>query len=100
MTNLEKYFDKLGRKGTDRITGISGVITSLCFDLYGCIQVALNPGLDKDGKHQDSCWYDIQRIATDETAAHVMKARYEDIISKKKPEDYNHGPAEKPAAKN
>ena len=52
----------LGLKGKDKVTGQTGVITSVCFDLYGCVQVVLNPGIDKNGKPGDMCWFDIERI--------------------------------------
>jgi hypothetical protein len=41
---------------------MQGVITSISFDLYGCRQVILTPGLDKDGKLRDSNWFDENRV--------------------------------------
>lgn len=52
----------LGYKGKDKVTGQTGVITSVCFDLYGCVQVVLNPGMDKNGKLKDCLWFDVDRI--------------------------------------
>ena len=57
-----KYIDMLGYRAKDRITGFEGTITSICFDLFGCIQATINPGLDKDGKFRDSAWFDINRL--------------------------------------
>lgn len=64
MTNVEKHLSRLGLKARDCVTGMEGVITSVNFDLYGCIQATLHPGLDKDGKPRDPLWYDIARLKT------------------------------------
>jgi len=53
----------IGHRVKDRVTGFEGVCASICFDLYGCIQAAINPGLDKDGKLGDSHWFDVSRLA-------------------------------------
>jgi hypothetical protein len=57
-----KYINMLGLKVTDRVTGFTGIVSSVCFDLYGCVQLTVNPGLDKDGKQKDSLWYDYNRL--------------------------------------
>ena len=62
MNVIETTLALLGKKATDRITGFSGVVTSVCFDLYGCVQVILSPGVDKDGKARDSHWLDVKRL--------------------------------------
>lgn len=60
--NVKKHLAMLGLRVRDKVTGLKGVATSVCFDLYGCIQVAINPGTDKNGKTQDSHWIDVSRI--------------------------------------
>lgn len=60
---IQKHLGLLGFKVEDTVTGLTGVVTSISFDLYGCIQAVINPGLDKDGKHQDCHWYDVSRLA-------------------------------------
>ena len=62
MTQIEKHLTILGKNVQDKVTKLSGVATLVCFDLYGCIQVCVNPGLDKAGTPQDSHWYDIARL--------------------------------------
>jgi hypothetical protein len=37
-------------------------VASISFDLYGCVQAIVNPGLDKDGKPKDSQWFDVSRL--------------------------------------
>ena len=73
MINLEEYFNYLGRKAEDRVTGFSGIVTTVSFDLYGCIQVILNPGLDKDGKMGELHWFDINRLKVDFNEDPVME---------------------------
>jgi hypothetical protein len=62
MINIEENLNYLGLKVKDRITGFTGVVTTVSFDLYGCVQVIINPGIDKDGKIQESAWFDISRL--------------------------------------
>ena len=60
--NLQKHLDLLGMRVVDRVTGARGVVASITFDLYGCIQAVVNPGLGKDGKPMESAWFDVQRL--------------------------------------
>jgi hypothetical protein len=47
----------------DTVTGFTGVVTSVCFDLYGCVQGAVTPAFNKKtGKHGESFWYDTKRL--------------------------------------
>ena len=62
MTNVEKHLQLLGMKVEDRVTSFKGVVTSISFDLYGCIQAIVNPGLSPDGKPGDSLWFDVNRL--------------------------------------
>ena len=62
MLNVKKHLDILGLRVEDRITGFKGVVASVGFDLYGCVQAVVNPGLDKDGKLGESTWFDIARL--------------------------------------
>jgi len=62
MTNVKKHLSLLGLKVKDKVTGYTGVVASIGFDLYGCVQAIVNPGMDKDGKLQDSQWFDVNRL--------------------------------------
>src|SRR4030066_1806978 len=53
---IKQHINLLGLPVQDRITGIKGVVTSVCFDLFGCVQAAIHPGADKDGKMRDVHW--------------------------------------------
>jgi hypothetical protein len=52
----------LGMKMEDKVTGANGIVDSVSFDLYGCIQAGLNLGLDKDGNQRDYRWFDVSRL--------------------------------------
>ena len=62
METYEKHINLLGLKGTDKITGYKGVVDSVCFDLYGCIQVSLKPPMTKEGEVPAGCWFDVTRV--------------------------------------
>ena len=62
MTNIKKHLSLLGKKVEDRVTGMKGVVASVSFDLYGCVQAIVNPGLQKDGKMADQVWLDVSRL--------------------------------------
>lgn len=55
---MDEYFSVLGRKATDLVTGFSGIVTSVSFDVTGCCQVAITPPIDKDGKTVAGKWFD------------------------------------------
>lgn len=94
MINLNKYLDMLGMRVEDRVTGFKGVITSMSFDLYGCIQAIVNPGVDKDGKPGDSHWFDIARLQT--TTPEPVMDRPEFNWTPETIAEGRKGPADKP----
>ncbi len=58
----QQHFDLLVRKGKDTVTGFVGVVTSISFDLYGCIQAVLTPPMCKKEGMKDGHWFDVTRI--------------------------------------
>jgi hypothetical protein len=92
-SSVNAYINLLGKTAEDRVTGLRGVMESVSFDLYGCVQIALKPPLDKDGKMQDGRWFDAARLKIDETIERRMPVP----TFAKKPAEHDHGPAEKPA---
>lgn len=94
MISIEKHLGLLGLRVRDRITGFTGVVASVSFDLYGCVQAIINPGLDKDGKLLDQCWFDANRleVLTKKPVMHPPDFKVGPEAEGKK------GPAEKPAA--
>lgn len=65
MENVKKHLALLGKKVIDKVTEFSGVAESVCFDLYGCIQVCVCPVKGEDGKLKDSHWFDASRLIVD-----------------------------------
>lgn len=93
MLNVTKHLNMLGLKVEDRVTGFKGVVTSVGFDLYGCVQAVVNPGTDRDGKTQDSSWFDIARLKVHDSVPVMDRPNFDfgPVAEGKK------GPAEKPA---
>ena len=88
-----KHMNLLGLNAKDRVTGFEGVVSTLSFDLYGCIQAVLTPPVDKDGKKQDGAWFDVSRLTiTNQTPVMEVPNFMEGPTAEGK-----HGPAEKPA---
>lgn len=59
---MQKYINLLGTTVTDKVTGITGVVTSISFDLYGCVQAIVKQRVQDDGKTPDARWYDVNRL--------------------------------------
>jgi hypothetical protein len=93
MKNIINHLSILGHKVRDRVTGFNGVATSVCFDLYGCIQVTVNPGMDPNGKLSDSAWFDIGRLEIFGDKVMPMPAFINDDLEIAAG---NKGPSEKP----
>lgn len=94
---IEQSLDMLGFRAKDKVGGFEGVITSVSFDLYGCVQLAINPGTKTDGKLDDCYWFDVQRIEITSDRRVIERPHFEAV--KKKPAEYSSGAAEKPRAK-
>lgn len=62
MINVKNHLNLLGMRVEDKVTGFKGVVATISFDLYGCVQAVVNPGADKDGKLMDQCWFDVSRL--------------------------------------
>jgi hypothetical protein len=63
MLSVKLHLDRLGTRVEDKVTGFKGILASISFDLYGCVQGLVNPGADKDGKLQEQMWFDVARLA-------------------------------------
>lgn len=91
--NINKHIELLGLKVEDKVTGITGIVTSVSFDLYGCIQAIINRGLDNDGKSFEQMWFDVARLRVIDPAPVMDRPNYEyGLVA-----DGKKGPAEKPA---
>lgn len=89
--NVNKHLEMLGRRAEDRVTGFKGVVGSIYFDLYGCVQAVLTPNVDKDGKKADAHCFDVSRlVVTGEPVMERPNWEFGPVAEGK------HGPSEKP----
>ena len=58
----ENHLNLLGMEVKDKVTKSSGVVSSVSYDLYGCIQALITPPVAADGKRENSHWYDVNRL--------------------------------------
>ncbi len=106
-TNEEKiltdYLSLLGLRVKDAVTGFAGVVTSVSFDLYGCVQAVVTPsGVDKDEKMKQGHWLDVNRLVIEDPCGVMPVPDYKPrmpsvITSAGATQAGTHGPAEKPA---
>ncbi len=89
---MNEYFKILGHTVKDRVTGFSGTAASLCFDLYGCVQIVITPPVGEDGKIGDGHWFDAKRIEVLSDRPVMAVPNFE-----KTPAGLENGPGEKPA---
>jgi hypothetical protein len=93
--NIKAHLALLGTNVKCRVTGFTGVVSSISFDLFGCIQAVVNPGVDADGKPKDSHWFDINRLEILDPKPVMQPPNFDfgRVAEGRK------GPAEKPASK-
>ena len=94
MSKVKQHLSLLGLKVRDRVTGLGGIVTSVGFDMYGCIQAIVHPGNDKDGKPRDQLWFDVNRL---EVLSPTPVMQRPDFDQGPQAEGLQ-GPAEKPAS--
>lgn len=60
---MKEHFKLMGLEVTDAVTGVTGVVTSICFDLYGCVAALVQPMAEK-GKVDtpNAHWFDTKRL--------------------------------------
>lgn len=90
----KEHLALLGRIARDKITGFSGVIASVSFDLYGCVQVSITPEYRPNDKAEIPYghWFDFRRVEADLTKPPVMRIPDYDLLLD---EERDAGPAEK-----
>lgn len=63
---MEKHYELLGWQVKDKVTGLTGVVTHVGLDLFGCVQAIVQPKatIEKGGtqKVEDSRWFDTARL--------------------------------------
>jgi hypothetical protein len=58
----QNHISLLGLRARDAVTGFNGVISTVSFDLYGCVQAVITPRVDDNGKIKDGQWFDVTRL--------------------------------------
>ena len=58
---VNEHIDLLGLQVRDAVTGFEGVVTSVSFDLYGCIQTVVQPKAE-GAEIKDARWFDVTRL--------------------------------------
>lgn len=89
---LNEHLNLLGLKVKDQVTGCEGVVTSISFDLYGCIQAVIQPPT-KEGKKNEPEWFDVTRLKITNKKPVMNAPDFTGIDPVAKGEK---GPAEKP----
>lgn len=87
-----EYLKLLGFAVRDRVTGFEGVVSSIAFDLYGCIQAAVTPTM-KEGKLGEGHWFDAKRLETQSETPVMTPPAFATAVA-----GAENGPADKPAA--
>ena len=57
-----KGINLLGLKVEDKITKATGIVTSISYDLYGCIQAIITLDAGTENRESLNQWYDIKRL--------------------------------------
>jgi len=99
MKTVEEYLKMLGLSVVDKVTGFEGTITSIGFDLYGCIQAILTPPVKKDGVKGDGYWFDIDRLKIIGKKPVMTQPDFVLCNPKQKSKSEIKGPQEKPVYK-
>lgn len=60
MVAVKTHLNLLGLLVKDRVTGYKGVVISVSFDLYGCIQAIVVPRDENEVKTGN--WFDVTRL--------------------------------------
>jgi len=91
---IKKHLDLLGHKVKDKVSDYTGVVISISFDLYGCIQADVRPiTLNKEGSIVQGVWLDVSRlkVLTKKPLMDVPDFEWGDVAKGKK------GPANLPS---
>ena len=59
---MKHHLNLLGYKVKDTVTEFTGVVTTISFDLYGCVQAIVTPGLNEEGKLGEAAWFGTKRL--------------------------------------
>ena len=89
----------LGRNVRDRVTGAQGVVTSVSFDLYGCIEAVVTPEVKEGEVRAEGSWFDVSRLVVISDSPVMELPDFEDNYRSPIARGEK-GPAEKPPVSN
>jgi len=61
---MQEHLKLLGFKVRDVVTGFEGVVGSIAFDLYGCVQAVVYAPKNEKGELPDGRYFDTKRLMT------------------------------------
>lgn len=74
----QKHLATLGMPVRDVVTGYTGIITSICFDLYGCVQALVSSSYERESKSEfDNRWFDVARLCITEHKSVMQQPDFE-----------------------
>lgn len=87
---MQHHLAMLGHRVRDKVTGFEGVVSTISFDLYGCVQAIIQPPYDNEKKTQpEGKWMDTNRLEALGTSPVMAVPSFDKPVVP--------GPAEKPA---
>ena len=77
-----KYLDLLGYTVADRVSGYTGVVESISYDLYGCIQAVVRPPVNEKNEIPEGRYLDCKRLSILPRSERVMPVPefYQELI--------------------
>lgn len=61
----------LGDRVKDPISGLTGIATSVCTFLHGCIRIGITPETAKDGKESEARYFDQSQLVLVKAGVHT-----------------------------
>ncbi len=89
---IQNTVNLLGLRAKDKVTGFTGTVTSVSFDLYGCVQAVITPDATA-GKMEEAHWFDVGRLT--DIGNRTMDVPAFDARDAE-PQNYDRGAAPKP----
>jgi hypothetical protein len=59
---MKEHMELLGYVVQDTVSGFRGVVSTVAFDLYGCVQAIVTPAVDDKGALPEGRWFDVKRL--------------------------------------
>lgn len=92
-TDVNKHFALFGMKVRDKVTGFVGVVSSVSFDLYGCVQGVVTPFANDKGELGDGRWFDMKRLEALDSAPVMELPTFVSVPGGAEKPAFSHSPA-------